>query len=88
MDIQHVAAIFQETVWVTLMLSAPVLIAALGVGLAISVLQAATQVQEQTLTFVPKIVVTLLVFALSFPYWMGGLVEFTRRLIQATGDLP
>ena len=65
----------------TLWLSAPVLATALTSGLVISVLQAATQVNEQTLSFVPKIVLTLGVFAILFPWIMGSLVEFARALL-------
>jgi len=86
MDVEQASALLQETIWTTLLLSAPILITALGTGLVISIFQAATQVNEQTLTFVPKIVLTLAVFALTFPLLMTTLVDFTRRLIQtATG---
>ncbi len=88
MDLQQVSGILQQTLWVTLELSAPLLGAALCIGLAISILQAATQVNEQTLTFVPKIVVTLGVFAWIFPVWMGTLVDFTRSLLAQAGTLP
>ena len=81
MGIEQVAALVQETIWLALLLSAPVLLTALLSGLVISVFQAATQVNEQTLTFVPKIVLTLTVFALVFPQLMGLLVEFARRLL-------
>ena len=88
MDLAQVTGLFQETLWVTLELSAPLLAAALVVGLGISVLQAATQVNEQTLTFVPKIVATLLVFGWIFPQWMGLLVDFTRRVVTSASGLP
>jgi flagellar biosynthetic protein FliQ len=88
MDLAQVSGLLQQTLWLTLELAAPLLAAALVVGLAISILQAATQVNEQTLTFVPKIVVTLLVFAWIFPQWMGLLVDFTRRLMTTASSLP
>lgn len=88
MDLGSTASLLQQTVWLTLKLAAPVLMAALGVGLLVSILQAATQVNEQTLSFVPKIVVTLVVFAWSFPYWMGALVEWSRALLESVGSLP
>ena len=65
----------------SLMLSAPMLGTALISGLLISILQAATQVNEQTLTFVPKIVLTLTVFALLFPWMMGTLVDFGHQMM-------
>jgi flagellar biosynthetic protein FliQ len=88
MDLAHVSGLLQETLFVTLELAAPLLAAALVVGLGVSLLQAATQVNEQTLTFVPKIVATLLVFAWIFPQWMGLLVDFTRRMMATASGAP
>ena len=66
MGIAEVSALLQETIWTSLALSAPILATALATGLVISVFQAATQINEQTLSFVPKIVLTLLtVFVIS-----------------------
>jgi flagellar biosynthetic protein FliQ len=83
MDVQQAATLVQDTIWTSLSLSAPILLAALLTGLIISVFQAATQVNEQTLTFVPKIVVTLGVFAFTFPALMTTLVTFTRGIVLA-----
>ncbi len=83
MSVEQVSALLQETVRLSLWLSAPVLVTALATGLIVSILQAATQVNEQTLTFVPKIVLTLGVFALFFPWLMTQLVDFGTRLVLA-----
>jgi len=80
-DVEAITTLLQETVRTSLLLSAPVLATALGSGLIVSILQAATQVNEQTLTFVPKIVLTLLVFSLTFPWLMTTLVDFGQRLM-------
>lgn len=90
MDAQQVTTLVQETIWTSLSLSAPMLGAALLTGLVISVFQAATQVNEQTLTFVPKIVVTLGVFGLAFPALMTTLVTFTRMVLGSVvgGPMP
>ena len=89
MEIEQVAALMQETIRTTLWLALPFLGSAMVVGLFISVLQAATQVNEKTLTFVPKIVVTLGAFALAFPWIMRTLVDFGTRLIgNAAGGGP
>ena len=64
-------------------ISAPMLLAAMGAGLLISIFQAATQVNEQTLTFVPKIVIVLGLFGLLFPWIMGTVVEFGVRILGA-----
>ena len=83
MGIETVTDLLHETVWTTLVLAAPILATALLTGLVISVFQAATQVNEQTLSFVPKIVLTLSVFAFTFPQAMAILVEFSRRIITS-----
>ncbi len=90
MSIEHVSTLLQETMLLGLMVSAPVLGTALVSGLIISILQAATQVNEQTLTFVPKIVLTMLVFAVIFPWMMTTLVDFSARLLAqvAAGTSP
>ena len=90
MTVESVSILLQETLRLALWLSAPVLGIALFSGLAISILQAATQVNEQTLSFVPKIVLTLMTFGLLFPWVMTTLVEFSHRLLHhvATGTIP
>jgi flagellar biosynthetic protein FliQ len=89
MEFELAADLVRETILTTLMLAAPILATALGTGLLISIFQAATQVNEQTLTFVPKIVLTLGVFAVCFPQAMAMLVEFSRRLLTTTaGGAP
>ena len=65
----------------TFLVAAPVLITALVVGIIISILQAATQVQEQTLSFVPKILAMTLALFIFMPWMLRMLVEFTRTLI-------
>ncbi len=82
MTIEQVTALLHETIRVALFLSAPILLTAMLSGLVISVLQAATQVNEQTLSFVPKIVLTLAVFALSFPWLMRTLVDFGVTIFE------
>jgi len=81
MEIDQIVDLVRHTVWTTLALAAPVLAISLGSGLLVSVFQAATQINEQTLTFVPKIVLTLLVFALGFSHFATTLVEFTRHIL-------
>ena len=82
MDLQQVSALLQETIRISLLLASPVLFTALTSGLIVSIFQAATQINEQTLAFVPKIVLTLSVFALSFPWVMASLVDFGNRLMD------
>lgn len=78
---QTVVYLARQTVELTLLLSAPMLIAGLVVGLIISVFQAVTQIQEMTLTFVPKIVAVLVALLVTFPWMMRKLLEFTQNII-------
>ncbi len=73
----------REALYLTMMLAGPLLLAALMVGLLIGVFQAATQIQEMTLSFIPKLIA--LVFALLFfgPWMLRMLVEFSQRLFLA-----
>jgi flagellar biosynthetic protein FliQ len=72
-----------EAVLTVLLVSAPILGAALLTGLLISILQATTQIQEMTLVFVPKIVVVLLVVLIFGPWMLNLLVNFTSTLLSA-----
>ncbi len=70
-----------ETVVVALKLGGPVMLLALGVGLAISFLQALTQIQEMTLTFVPKMLVILVSLLVLLPFMISTLTDFTQSLV-------
>ena len=75
-----VLAISGRALYLILILSAPMLISALVVGLIISIIQATTQIQEQTLSFVPKIIVTFVSVILSGPWIAGELSNLIREL--------
>ncbi len=70
-----------------LLLSAPVLLVAMAVGLIVSIFQATTSIQEQTLTFVPKIVAIMLVLALLGGWMFGSLSEYTRNLFAMIPEI-
>lgn len=72
---------------VTLMASAPMLLAGMVVGLIISVFQSATQIQEITLTFVPKIIIVMLAFALFLPWMIGVVVDFCTPIFGGFSSL-
>lgn len=72
----------QGAIWAIILASAPVVLAAMVVGIIIALLQALTQVQEITLTFVPKIVVVLVVLALSAPF-MGTVITTYAEAVYA-----
>ena len=74
--------IIREAVFETLVLAGPLLLIGMAVGLVIAVLQATTSIQEQTLTFVPKIAAILLTIALLGTTLFQSLAEYTRRLFE------
>jgi flagellar biosynthetic protein FliQ len=82
MSLEQISTIMQDMMLTTLIVSAPMLVAALVIGLAISVFQAATQINEQTLSFVPKIVVVFGVFGALFPWMMQLMMEFNGRIMS------
>ena len=82
---ESVLSIGQQALWVTFAVSSPLLLSALAVGLLIGMLQAATQINEMTLSFIPKLLVLGLSMLIAGPWIIGTLVDFTQRLIQ---DIP
>ena len=66
-----------------ILLSAPILVVSTVVGLAISILQAVTQIQESTITFVPKILAAMLVLVISSPWMLGTLVDYSNELFTS-----
>ncbi|MFN3990113.1 MAG: flagellar biosynthetic protein FliQ [Erythrobacter sp.] len=80
-------ALADQTLWVTALIAAPVLIAALAVGLMVGIIQAATSVNEQTLTFVPKLAVTALVFVVLGGAMLALLSDFTREIMAQIAAL-
>ncbi|AIH03777.1 flagellar biosynthesis protein FliQ [Thermodesulfobacterium commune] len=71
----------KESIKLCILISGPFLLTALIVGLIISILQAVTQIQEMTLTFVPKILALIVVFVLTLPWLLKKLISFTENLI-------
>lgn len=82
MDTGTLNEISREAVFVLISVSAPVLILSLFIGLIVSLLQALTQIQETTLTFVPKILTVYLSMIVLAPYMLGKLKVFSDHIIQ------
>ena len=80
MNQDTVVHLTMQAMMITLKVSAPFLLAGLAVGLVVSVFQAATNIQEQTLTFIPKIVVTGVVVAVGGPWMLDQIVNYTQQL--------
>ena len=85
MTTDTVVWIGRDAMIVTLLASAPMLMAGMVIGLIISVFQSVTQIQEITLTFVPKIVATLLAFILFLPWMMDLILNFVYELYNGLG---
>jgi flagellar biosynthetic protein FliQ len=77
-----VVHLFREAFYTTVLVAAPMLLTSLLVGLAISIVQAATSIQEFTLTFVPKIITVAIVMILTLPWLMDMMIAFTTSLFQ------
>ena len=91
MDDTVLLALVDRMLWVTALVAAPVLLASLVVGLVVGLVQAATSVNEQTLTFVPKLVITALVLVLFGGAMMALVGDFTEEIfatIAKAGDAP
>ena len=80
---EFVVGLAQQALELIMLVSAPMLLAALVAGLLVSIFQAATQINEATLSFIPKLVVMFLVMVFTGPWMISVLVDYTRRLFLA-----
>ncbi len=71
-----------QTIWVMMKLAAPPLLAAVVAGLIISIIQAATQINEQTISFIPKVIFMTLAMLICGPWMLQTMVEFTTKIIN------
>lgn len=81
MNADSVINILQDAMWMTVLLGAPPLLTALLVGLLVAIFQAATQINETTLSFIPKLLAMFAVLFLAGHWMLGMLIDYTRRLI-------
>lgn len=86
-DPASLLALADRMLWVTALVAAPVLLASLAVGLVIGVIQAATSVNEQTLSFVPKLGVIALVLVVLGASMMGLVADFTTEIFEAIAGM-
>jgi flagellar biosynthetic protein FliQ len=82
-DPQQVFTIGQQGLYMLLMVSAPILLTVLLIGLLVSIFQAATQISEATLSFVPKVLGAVAVLAIAGPWMLTSLVEYLQRTLQS-----
>jgi flagellar biosynthetic protein FliQ len=83
MNAQVVLTLAQNALFMLLMVSAPVLGVVLAVGLLVSLFQAITQIHEATLSFVPKLMAAIVVFAVAGPWMLTTMVDYIRRTLQS-----
>ena len=79
---EFVVHLGQEAIYLMLLISAPMLLAGLVIGLGFSILQAVTQIHEVTLTFIPKILVVSLALMIALPWMVQKMLDFMRALLM------
>ena len=84
---ETVITIGQQALWVTMMIASPLLLSALAVGLIVGMFQAATQINEMTLSFIPKLLVLVLALIAAGPWILGVMVNYTRQLMEQIPSL-
>jgi len=82
MTTDYITGFFYEAIKVTLLLSAPMLLAGLLVGLLVSIFQSVTSINEMTLTFIPKMLAVAVALIFFFPWMMQTLVAFTEQMFM------
>lgn len=76
----EVMTIGEKALEITVMLSAPLLLTSMAIGLLVAMFQAATQINEMTLSFVPKLLITAIVLAVAGPWMLALIIDYTREL--------
>ena len=81
MSQEMILKLAKDTLQITLMLSSPMLVVALTIGILVSIAQVVTSIQDMTLSFVPRVIAVFLTFLLAFPWIMSTLLSFTNQLL-------
>lgn len=87
MENEFVIEVISQAIKITLMMAAPMLIGALLVGILVSIFQAVTQINEQTLSFIPKILVIVAAMVIFSPWMMDTIVTYTRELFISIPEI-
>lgn len=87
MNPEHVMTIGRQAMQITLMIAIPMLLVALVIGLLVSIFQAATQINEMTLSFIPKLIGVFLVLDLAGPWMLTVLTDYMRQLFTSIPSL-
>jgi len=84
---ETVITIGQQALWVTMLIAAPLLLSALGVGLLVGMFQAATQINEMTMSFIPKLLVLVMALVVAGPWMLSVIVNYTIQLMEQIPSL-
>lgn len=84
---ETVTTIGQQALWVTMLISAPLLLSALAVGLLVGMFQAATQINEMTMSFIPKLLVVVAALVIAGPWMLAVIVNYTEELMAQIPSL-
>ena len=84
---ESVISIGQQALWVTMLLAAPLLLSALAVGLLVGMFQAATQINEMTMSFIPELLVLVLALVVAGPWMLTIIVNYTKQLMTQIPSL-
>jgi len=84
---ETITSIGQQALWVTMLLAAPMLVSALAIGLLVGMFQAATQINEMTMSFIPKLFVLVVALVVAGPWMLGLIINYTRELILSIPSL-
>mgnify|MGYP000909127794 CR=1 FL=1 len=87
MSANEAVVLFQKALWMALLMAAPMLLFGLVAGLIVSIFQAVTQIQEMTLTFIPKILAVVAALFLFLPWMIGQMVRYTLELYGRIGSI-
>lgn len=87
MTISDINGVFQYAMVVTLKLAAPILVSSIVIGLVVAIFQAATQIHEQTLSFVPKLIAIALILIILGPWMMETLNDFTVYIFECVSNM-
>lgn len=82
-----VTTIGQQALWVTMLIAAPMLLSALAVGLLVGMFQAATQINEMTLSFIPKLLILVASLVVAGPWMLSVIVNYTQQLMEQIPSL-
>lgn len=82
-----VVSIVKETLYTGMLIGGPILILSLVVGLLISIFQATTQIQEQTLSFIPKLIVVAITLVIGGAWMLNELIQFTNKIMNMVANI-